>query len=346
MTRKVNKITWMAILGFSLAALYVSYVQGQTEETPNMVPYMLKELNSLSEQEEELQGEIEQLENDLETLKSVRSDIDGLSYNGGIQDGLNALSTQNPSVEAIAKAEDLVRSFHDYFLGAIPSTSVNGRLGSVYQDVESTVLSHEDDVVSPLFSVRADLELVKSPQDKAKIYQDALSRVSKKLSAEAFANLKKKCKGIVDSSIQEISREQANDRKDLTGLSREVKKLSNSLQVSQKKQEKKQELDESLFKWGLPVIIAFILALTLINILPRILAIITKNPTLAHEESEHEVLHTVTVFLLIISILILGIRGQIDNASLSTLLAGISGYVLGGQMKKRQEEAETRIPPA
>ena len=346
MIKKANKITWVAILGFALACLYVTLVQGQTDEaSPNMVPYMLKELNSLSEREGDLQERIDQLNEDIDTLKGLRGRLEALPYPTDVLERLKLLSEQPPTSESIGSAEDIVRSFHDPFLEILvsaPSTSVGSKSSAIYMDVESVVLAHEDDIIAPLFAMRSDIGLVKSPQDKAKLYQEAIVKLSKKLSSDKFSELKKKCVGIVDEKLQKMSRDQANDQKEMATLSKEIKKLGDSLQVSQQKQEKKQNLDEALFRWGLPVIIAFILLLTVINIIPRIVAMLIKNKDFAHEDNENEVLHTVTVFLLIISILILGIRGQIDNASLSTLLAGISGYVLGGQLKRRKEEG-TRI---
>ena len=343
MTKKLNKFTWMAILGFALVGLYVTFVQGQSEApAPNMVPYMLKELSSLTEQKKDLEEKIASKEEDLAALKGLRGRLDALTYPDSIKTSLETLSSQPASEDALMRVEDIARSFHDPFLNLLvssPSANIGSGLSDVYLEVEGKVLAHEDDVMGPIFAVRSDVALVKNPQDKAKIYQDFLARVTKSLSAETFGSLKKKCLDITDTAIQGSSRAHANDKKELTQLTKQVNELGNSLQVSQQKQEKKQDLDEALFRWGLPVIIIFILLLTVINIIPRVVAIITKNNELAHEDNENEVLHTVTVFLLIISVLILGIRGQIDNASLSTLLAGISGYVLGGQMKKRQQDA-------
>lgn len=346
MTKKVNKLTWAAILVFALAGLYVTFVQGQTEETaPNMVPYMLKELSSLSEQKSGLEKQLSNREEDMAALKGTKARLEALEYPSGVVDDLETLGTQPASPDSLGRLEDIVRSFHDPFfdlLVSTPTADVDSKVAESYSNIENMVMAHEDKTINPIFTARSDLGLIKNGQDKTKVYNELLDRVAKNLTKEEFGDLRKKCVGFIDTALQDMRREQANDKKTHTDLSNQVKNLGNSLQVSQQKQEKKQELDEALFKWGLPVIITFILLLTVINIIPRVVAIITKNSSLVHEDNENEVLHTVTVFLLIISILILGIRGQIDNASLSTLLAGISGYVLGGQMKKRKEEG-TRV---
>lgn len=348
--KSLRQIGWLAILMFALGALFIFGVRGQSEEAPNMVPFMLKELKSLSEQEGELQTKIDQREEDLDTLKALRGRLDALSYPDDVQSSLDALVGQPPSSDALLRAEDIGRSFHDPFLELLvssPSTGIDSALSKVYSDVEAEVLQHEDSVLSPIFAVRSDVELIKNAQDKTKIYQEFLERLSADLSESEFIDLRKKCTAVIDTAMQAIGRDQANGKKDLAQLSNEVKELGSSLQVSQEKQEQKQDLDESLFRWGLPVIIGFILALTLINALPRLLAIWKNKPEMVSEDSEHTLLNMVTVFLLIISVLILGIRGQIDNASLSTLLAGISGYVLGNVKRKREEGGGgTRIPPA
>ena len=346
--KKLTKNHLIPLLFMGAAIILTFRAMGQTEETtPDMLPFMLKELNMLHENKGELEEEIKSQKEFIADLKEARDRLDALTYPQRVNDSMETLMELEPSPEAVMKAEDMIRAFHDPFFDLLmdEGPGADDPAWKVRSSVENILASHEDSLISAAFSVQSDLELVNSKQDQQEIYDEFMSRLREELSSSEFDELKKRCSAVVNDAIEDASKDQANAKKDLTELTKETDALSSQLKVSEKKQEKKQALDESLFKWGLPVIICFILALTLINAIPRILAIFKNQPEMVNEHAEHNVLNTVTVFLLIISILILGIRGQIDGASLGTLLGGISGYVLGN-VKRRNEDQDraTRTP--
>lgn len=121
-------------------------------------------------------------------------------------------------------------------------------------------------------------------------------------------------------------------------VSKDLNAVKSKLAVNQKEQ----TLNEIIFRYGLPIIIAFILILTALNMAPRMLAILMKRDDLGDHDNESEMLYTITVFLVIISILVLGSRGIVKGDSLSTILAAIVSFVLGSMSK---EKAKKRKKP-
>jgi hypothetical protein len=346
---KLLKNNLVTILILAVVGFIAFNAMGQSEETsPNVVPLLVKELGSLQENKTELETKLKAEEKLLSNLKSINSELGAASYPTRIEDSLETLMGLEPSSDAMQKAENTITAFHDPFFDVLMGEghSPDEPEWKIYNQVEKVITSHEDALLSAAFSTSSDLELVNSSQDKKEIYSEFVGRLREDLSETEFNKVKKDCQDVVTDTLQDVGMRQTNAKKQLTALAKDTDKLSSQLKVSETKQVKKQNLDESLFKWGLPVIICFILALTLINAIPRILAIFKNQPEMVNEHAEHNVLNTVTVFLLIITVLILGIRGQIDNASLSTLLAGISGYVLGNvrRSKEESEDRETKLP--
>ena len=128
----------------------------------------------------------------------------------------------------------------------------------------------------------------------------------------------------------------------VTKVSKDLNAVKSKLEVNQKVAAKEQTLNETIFKYGLPIIIAFILILTALGMAPRMLAILMKRDDLGDHDNESEMLYTITVFLVIISILVLGSRGIVKGDSLSTILAAIVSFVLGSMSK---EKAKKRKKP-
>lgn len=124
----------------------------------------------------------------------------------------------------------------------------------------------------------------------------------------------------------------------------EVAKLEQSLRQLSARQTKKIDITESAVKYTVPIVG---LLLLLILLAPRVYEpgsqrAIFQNGLL---------LELMTVYLLIATILLLGLSEKIDKNSLGTLLGGISGYVLGRTIqahKKRDGELDPRSddPPA
>jgi predicted nucleic acid-binding Zn-ribbon protein len=109
--------------------------------------------------------------------------------------------------------------------------------------------------------------------------------------------------------------------------------------------DKQKNFDKTIFQWGFPVFILFILALYLIPL------VIYRHP----KETEHASLtldlfklvygsglttEIITVFLLTSTILVLGITDKLNPDILGTLIGGISGYVLGRSFKPFTERQQ------
>lgn len=54
-------------------------------------------------------------------------------------------------------------------------------------------------------------------------------------------------------------------------------------------------------------------------------------------------LQFITIFVLIIAIILFGILGVIDDTELAAILSGISGYVLGKNIKNEETRSDTAI---
>lgn len=156
---------------------------------------------------------------------------------------------------------------------------------------------------------------------------------------EVVEDIEKLEERLTEGSVTEpTSPEATKERARVDQLGQELSLLKKKLEVSSKAAKREQNLNETIFRYGLPIIIAFILILTALNIAPRILAIMMKRDEVNGHENESEMLYTITVFLVIISILVLGSRGIVEGQSLSTILAAIVSFVLGSMSKEKAKK--------
>ncbi|MTI29542.1 hypothetical protein [Xanthovirga aplysinae] len=130
-------------------------------------------------------------------------------------------------------------------------------------------------------------------------------------------------------------------------LSKQVAQLEADIfQASRKRFELhnvlKKEHDKTIFQWGFPVFIAFILTIFLFP-----LWFYFKKQESGSDAFEQLykliygsglITEIVTVFLLTSTILLLGITEKLESEILGTLIGGISGYVLGRSLNAKKKE--------
>jgi hypothetical protein len=126
-------------------------------------------------------------------------------------------------------------------------------------------------------------------------------------------------------------------------LDTDIKSLNGEKLVLMEQLEKKSDANETIFKWGFPTFIFFILALYLIplSFFHR------RKPKMKEEEQGGDLVlysaiystglitEIITVFLLTSTILLLGLTDKMSSEILGTLIGGISGYVLGKTLKAK-----------
>lgn len=104
---------------------------------------------------------------------------------------------------------------------------------------------------------------------------------------------------------------------------------------------KENSISETLFKWGFPAFIIFIITLF---VTPALL-VARKNDEKIYDKikvlklvyGQNSLVEIATVFLLTSTILLLGLADKISGEILGTLLGGISGYVLGKNIKRKKQ---------
>lgn len=129
----------------------------------------------------------------------------------------------------------------------------------------------------------------------------------------------------VVSSMQEtLKKEVGRHEIDLTALRQKLESLREKQKnLAEAIEEGQSQVDKKIIQWGLPV-----LGLLLLGILA--IPIIYKEKDLQSVIfSSGIVLDMFTVFLLTVTILLLGLGHRLSENVLGTLLGGISGYVLG-----------------
>ncbi len=131
----------------------------------------------------------------------------------------------------------------------------------------------------------------------------------------------------------------------ISQLDEELKKLNVEKFSLLDTLENKIDTTETIFKWGFPVFISFILILYLVPLL-----FFKNRKTHDKEDKDGDVViytsiystglitEIITIFLLTSTILLLGLTDKINSEILGTLIGGISGYVLGKSFKNTKTE--------
>jgi hypothetical protein len=148
----------------------------------------------------------------------------------------------------------------------------------------------------------------------------------------AFADFKSILDPIQAAMAVEVARQEArlsSLRAKVSAMREQQKQLQDAIEESQS------QIDKKIIQWGLP---AFGLLLLGILAIPKLY----KNEELqAKIFSSGIVLDMFTVFLLTISILLLGLGRKLSENVLGTLLGGIAGYVLGRSNSRQTSSSES-----
>jgi hypothetical protein len=113
--------------------------------------------------------------------------------------------------------------------------------------------------------------------------------------------------------------------------------VRNELRLLEERLNKSNNISDSLITWALP---AFGLLVIILLLAPKVY-----NTDVQSDIFQRGLLlELLTVFLLVASILILGLAERIEQNSLGTLIGGISGFVLGRSFS-RAGEAGGPLPP-
>lgn len=163
------------------------------------------------------------------------------------------------------------------------------------------------------------------------VERNAASTLKSKLSTTAFNTERTRLLALLTADLKTIEDKLRKLTDTRNEVRQEISRLQTSLTEAQQGQSK---LDEKVLMWGLPSLGAIMLALMLV---PRVY-----KGTAVPEEifKSGLLLELMTVFLLTSSILLLGVSSRLDPNVLGTLLGGISGYVLGRNLKRRGDKAE------
>jgi hypothetical protein len=164
-------------------------------------------------------------------------------------------------------------------------------------------------------------------------YNGDIERLKERCTPENMKKLNAEVSNVLKTAVINISAK-------LDDLDEGIKKLNAQRIGLLNNLEKKNESNESIFRWGFPVFILFILSLYLV---PLFLFKGRKPHENANQDSDlliyssiygtGLVTEIITVFLLTSTILLLGLTDKIKGEILGTLIGGISGYVLGRAFK-------------
>lgn len=158
-----------------------------------------------------------------------------------------------------------------------------------------------------------------------------LAQLKNSVDQNSFTNYKTQAIRSLEPLRESISRK-------MTDLKRTIEQKRQSIQplgeIIGKRREGKTQVDMTLITWALPVFGLCMIGLLLIPLLYK--------DTFSQRSilGSGLLLDLITVFLLTGTILILGLGEKIQSEALGTLLGGISGYVLGRSLGKRDRERE------
>jgi hypothetical protein len=337
----------LARLAFIGIFLYlVVHATGTGAQTaPDTSRYMVNQLLDLEQQKRDLDVEIKKLTETSSELSGIKTRLDGLAYPKAASNAVIKVKEHlkdKTAEETIVAMDAAITRFHDPFFelfnGNLPEMDEEvGDVQVVYNEMERTLTARETNMKDALWELQAAVGAMKSEQEKKRVLNDFAEGLYADLSQEQFKKLRGNLTQILDVATGKNKKVLTAAEKRHADVTNEINDLRSSLEASRETEEKKQDLDEILFKFGLPSMIVLIIVLHLVNELPTIVAIIAKNKEMVPKQEKTEVLNIITVLLLIISILVLGARGQIEGSTLGTLFGSIAGYVLGSLSKSKRQ---------
>jgi hypothetical protein len=167
----------------------------------------------------------------------------------------------------------------------------------------------------------------KDSPPKGKTIQE-LKALVEKCASDIESALRSAAQNVGDNSLKDAIKA-LSDRKSKLGT--ELTLVEQALRQIQARQTKKIDITESAVKYTVPLVGLLML---LILLAPRV------YPGAAQRAIFQNglLLELLTVYLLIATILLLGLSEKLDKNSLGTLLGGISGYVLGRAMQSRSRK--------
>ncbi len=359
--RKLRQLAAFLILAFG-CSLFVYADEGETGE--ESLFSVKRKQERLKEQVRELKEEVRMLEGVVGDLKRLRADLDKVQFQSkqGKIDSLKSrfsdnaiqsasrVSILNLLVDYLETLNSGGEGFQNVMWGLIQKT---GLMASSYDQTGATAIFRQlnEEIDDDRAKVRAErlgifkqlsisnakIESFQQGQeidfDLAKVKTELiaqkgllLSHLEQYLGETEFSKLQSSLKGAFDGAIEEQETAMSEKNASIEELEEKEEEIFNQVQS---KEEGQFKIDRILV-WTLPL---YGLLMVLMLLIPKF------YPGQSIREAifgSGLILQLITVYLLTVTILILGIAGKISSEVLGTLIGGISGYVLGRNMPGRK----------
>jgi len=280
----------------------------------------------------EIMAQIETINEQLQEKKAARSDYKKIS------DNLQQFVSATPLF-----TKPLVQADIDKFIEDFQKTKDESHLESLEEYYSRGMYDAMENLAMLVEESQKSLELQNLLTGARQIarasysrvnFNSGISNIKNAFLADNMNNRAKELQTLVNNFRTQI------DTK-LKTYDEEIKKLNNEKFGLQDQVDQKSNTSETIFKWGFPVFILFILALYIVPLL----FFKTRKQTMEQEKgadvelynaiySSGLVTEIITVFLLTSTILLLGLTDKIEGQILGTLIGGISGYVLGKTFRR------------
>lgn len=311
----------------------------EPETNPSEIPFRIDEINTdlqgLKEKRDKKNDDLIRLE---PIVASINSKVAKIVYpKDDIDRMIIDLEKEVNEDNVILNLRELIQKFNDQINDASNILYDIQEQGSLAQVMSNGVSAlRNKDVYRTLITYD-------SRTDKSKLRKDAWRAYKVKLrtefSKEVFDNNLKSLSAAVNEPYERLKKEIGDLDSQMSSLLKERASLQAQWNDKQK------NFDKTIFQWGFPVFILFILALYLI---PLIIYRRTKEAESAGLALDLFKLvygsglttEIITVFLLTSTILVLGITDKLNPDILGTLIGGISGYVLGRSFKSSNERQQ------
>lgn len=309
-----------------VAQLHAADMPGGSADSTELSTDNIKDPAEIRLRIDEISEEISEKKDAKKALKSTQSSLEQLgSSTGMLASEIGSADFEKDvktAIDGLARVMNSEKVYDAVKLLWRPVSSFSER---IYQfspqeknmELQSTILTIQDKIEKYRLLITSAADMA----DK--------NDIANALSIDKLKELHGSIQGIINDA-------QAKTTEEIEQLDTDIRHLMTLRSKLQGKLDTKSDATQTIFQWGFPAFIVFILGLYLFPL------IIHKNKRHPEKDAASEetkmyssiygtglVTEIITVFLLTSTILLLGLTDKLNSEILGTLIGGISGYVLG-----------------
>ncbi|RDC62881.1 hypothetical protein [Adhaeribacter pallidiroseus] len=330
---------YLALFLVFISLFYKSYSQvtgnSQTKNDDQSRTLLLTKIEGINEQINDKKADRKEIKNIADDINITLTSFDQIIKPDVDNNELSRLQTELNKTRKISKVEQI------YYLFIANFRPLSARFTSISKQNNNLELQNLVSTISnrlgeydPYRIINMGISLNDEVAD-SDIDELNISKINATYTRDNYLKLKSELK----EQIQNIK---SSLDKQIKTLDDEISALNNERFSLQDQIEKKAETDETIFKWGFPVFIIFILLIYLIPLLLFKYRNVQQSDSTSGDVTIYSAIYgaglvteIITVFLLTSTILLLGLTDKLNSEILGTLIGGISGFVLGRAVQKK-----------